>query len=127
MFELFVEYKADLGELTQDIIKALEDSWHDYQVPTFTREIEQVKPEDYVAVASEYVTLVKSMNDVFRIEEIRREIKSLSSDISRGSKAWEDGDDECAMAECDPSDQYCKSMEIDELQIELNTLLVKPC
>jgi hypothetical protein len=29
------------------------------------------------------------------------------------------------MASCDPSDQYCKGEEIEELQKELNTLFVQ--
>lgn len=130
MHEVFVAFNPDTDDLETLpglVMNALEDTWSDYQIPTFIREIQQAEPEDYLEVACTYVTLVTNALNISRIEVIRSEIKSLSAEISHGSQAWEDGEDACAMAECDPSDQYCKSMEIDELQKELNALLVRPC
>ena len=62
----------------------------------------------------------------WRIREILDEIEQLESDIESGHIAWHDEDgDPDAMAECDPSDQYCKGEEIGELVKELKEIVAK--
>ncbi len=127
MHDVFVAFdpaKDDIATLPALVVTALNDSWNDFQVASFTREIGQTNPTSHVKIAGEYDTLVYDLHKVWRIEAIRKDIKELHDSISHGVQAWEDGEDECAMAECDPSDQYCKGEEIEELQNELKTLLV---
>ena len=117
----------DISDLPGRVIKMFEESfYHEYQIPDFTREITRAKPEDYISIINQYdITVVRKIADAMRVVEIKRQVKELNEEIKHGSDAWEEGTDECSMAECDPSDQYCKSMEIEELAKELNTLVVK--
>jgi hypothetical protein len=63
----------------------------------------------------------------WRIDEILNEIKEKRRRQTAGHNAWnsEDEDDPCAMAECDPSDQFCLGEEIEELKKELLELIAK--
>ena len=111
----------DINELPARIL----DIAGDYLLPSFTSQMSRAKPEDFLSIARDYdITFIRQLKDERRVEEIWDEIKDLTRAIKHGSEAWEEGTDECSMAECDPSDQYCKSMEIEELEKELKTLIV---
>lgn len=43
----------------------------------------------------------------------------LEEQAGAGAKAWEDGDDPCAMASCDPSDQFLLGEEAAEVRGEI--------
>lgn len=64
----------------------------------------------------------------WRINEILDEIQEKREKQNAGHNVWY-GDDEDvspeAMAECDPSDQFCLGEEIDELKKELRELIDK--
>ena len=126
---LFVQFDPateDIKDLPARIITALESSCdYEYLLPSFTRQISHVDCKDYLEIVSEYdITIVRKIGGDRRVVEIQQLIQDLTGDIKHGSEAWEEGTDECSMAECDPSDQYCKSMEIEELKKELKTLIV---
>jgi hypothetical protein len=62
----------------------------------------------------------------WRINEILDEIQEKRNRLNAGHSAWYDeGEDASpeAMAECDPSDQFCLGEEIDALKKELKDLI----
>ncbi len=63
----------------------------------------------------------------WRINEILDEIQDKRNTQGAGHDAWygEEEADPCAMAECDPSDQYVIGEEIAELKKELLELIAK--
>lgn len=63
------------------------------------------------------------MKHARRIREILDEVEALERDINHGERAWSEGTDNCAMAECDPSDQFVKGMEVEALILELKGIL----
>lgn len=58
-----------------------------------------------------------------RIRALLDEIDTLESERNRGASAWQDGSDPFAMAECDPSDQFLISEELQELWSQVSTLV----
>lgn len=122
---VFDPAKDDVNTLPEKVIELMESRYHwECEVNDYRRNIQNTTPDQYVKESLEYVKLVRTSADEGRVEEIMDQIKTLKREIQAGSDAWEEGEDECAMAECDPSDQYCKGEEIDELQQELNNLFV---
>lgn len=116
----------DVNTLPEKVVELMESRCHwDCEISDYKRNIANTTPDQYVKETLEYVKLVRTSADEARVEEINREIKQLSKEINDGAQAWEDGTDPFEMAGCDPSDQFCKSMEIEELEAELETLLVK--
>lgn len=116
----------DVNTLPGKVVELLESQYYwECEISDYQRNIANTTPDQYVKESLEYVKLVRTEVAKERAEEIQREIKQLSKEINDGAKAWEDGDDPFEMAGCDPSDQYCKSMEIEELEKELNTLFVQ--
>lgn len=67
------------------------------------------------------------MKNFNEIRNIMDQIENLEQDIEYGQRAWHDGDDPCAMADCDPSDWYVKEQEIDSLLKDLKTLVKEIC
>jgi len=63
------------------------------------------------------------MATIYRIRQILDEIEELRRELNVGVEAWEEGTDECAMAECDPSDHYVIDQEIETLVKELKQLV----
>ena len=51
------------------------------------------------------------------------DIEDLEKKMSAGVKAWEDGSDPCAMADCDPSDQFRIGEELAERKAALIELI----
>lgn len=51
-----------------------------------------------------------------------RNIEDLKKNISAGITAWEEGCDPCAMADCDPSDQFRIGEELAEQKAALMEL-----
>lgn len=63
------------------------------------------------------------MTNTRQIRDILDEIDSKEAELFAGSTAWKEGTDECAMASCDPSDQYQLSNEIQELWQQISVLV----
>jgi hypothetical protein len=122
---VFDPAKDDVTTLPEKAVALMEERCHwECEVSDYQRNIKNTTPDQYAKETLEYVKLVRTEADKGRVDEIQDEIKTLRRDIQAGSDAWEEGEDECAMAECDPSDQFCKGMAIEELENELNKLLV---
>jgi hypothetical protein len=116
----------DVNTLPEKVIAIMEEKYaFDFEIEDYQLDIRNSTPDQYINKTLEYVQLVRTDTDRNRLEEILSEIKSLLAEIQAGFDAWEEGEDECAMAECDPSDQFCKEMEIEALEKEMKTLLVQ--
>lgn len=57
--------------------------------------------------------------NLYRLEVLVQELISLENRMSAGQRAWDEGTDECAMADCDPSDQFVLGEEAAELRREV--------
>lgn len=123
---VFDPAKDDLNTLPEKVVDLLERRYFwQCDIDDFQRRVEKATPDQYVEISLDYVKLVRTSADESRVDEINDEIKSLNREIQAGSDAWEEGGDPDAMASCDPSDQYCKGEEVEELKKELSTLFVQ--
>lgn len=114
----------DFALLPDMVIRAMNGSYSwDFDITKFQGQFVNVSQTECLELAREHAILAVTSNDADRILEILEEIEELSGDIAHGSDAWEAGDDECSMAECDPSDQYLKSIEISDLAQELKEIV----
>ena len=62
---------------------------------------------------------------LWEIDYLDGQIKEIEDKLKHGSDAWEEGTDHCAMAECDPSDQFLLGEELEKLQEERKRLVVE--
>lgn len=53
------------------------------------------------------------------VRDLGEKAKELRDKLDHGARAWDEGEDACAMAECDPSDQYLIGEELEGLEHEL--------
>jgi hypothetical protein len=68
---------------------------------------------DIALAAENYLALAEDLRALARRSD------SIRERMLQGSKAWEDGDDPCAMADCDPSDQYVLGEELEGIVADI--------